>query len=160
MTRHGDTGWRSLHPPNTFLFCIQVHMYLFVQVHVHLPIAYFRETDKQRICVNTQLINLFTQLKLKERVLVYGYWIFWTMRHICNCHYIAEALEKTFTVTVILFNKCLACLNDNFLNDWVTDSTNIAFDFVNEIVNSSFESAQKPTAQIPAAIYARSRETH
>ena len=27
----------------------------------------------------------------------------------------------------------------------VTDSTDIAFDFVNEKVNSSFESAQKPT---------------
>jgi len=28
----------------------------------------------------------------------------------------------------------------------VTDSTDIAFDIVNEIVNSSFESTQKPTA--------------
>ena len=35
---------------------------------------------------------------------------------------------------------------DNVLNNQMTDSTNIAFDFVNEIVNSSFESTQKPTA--------------
>jgi len=28
----------------------------------------------------------------------------------------------------------------------VTDSTDIAFDFANEIISSSFESAQKPTA--------------
>ena len=28
-----------------------------------------------------------------------------------------------------------------FLNDLVTDCTNIAFDFVNEIVDSSFETA-------------------
>jgi len=28
----------------------------------------------------------------------------------------------------------------------VTDTTDIAFDFVNEIVNSSFESTQKPRA--------------
>ena len=34
---------------------------------------------------------------------------------------------------------------DNVLNNQMTDSTNIAFDFVNEIVNSSFESTQKPT---------------
>ena len=34
----------------------------------------------------------------------------------------------------------------NVLNNSVTDTTNIAFDFVNEIVNSSFESTQKPTA--------------
>ena len=68
-------------------------------------------------------------------------------------------------------------------------NTNIAFDLVNEIVNSSFESAQKPTAhsgsrvnkktfeewtekfpclilnniknkQLSAVKYARSRETH
>jgi len=78
---------------------------------------------------------------------------------------------------------------DNVLSDSLTDSTDIAFDFVNEIVNSSFESGQKPTAhsgslvnkssfekwtekcpwlivtmsknkQLPAVIYARSRETH
>ena len=35
----------------------------------------------------------------------------------------------------------------------MTDSTNIAFDFVNEIVNSSFESTQKPT--IPVVVYTR-----
>ena len=35
---------------------------------------------------------------------------------------------------------------NNVLIDSVTDSTDIAFDFVNEIVNSSFESAQKPLA--------------
>jgi len=29
-----------------------------------------RETDKQRICVNMQLKKTFTQLKLKERVLI------------------------------------------------------------------------------------------
>ena len=66
MTRHGDTAWRSLHPPNTFLFCIQVHMYLFVRVHVHLSIAYFRETDKQRICVNTQLKNPIYPIKIER----------------------------------------------------------------------------------------------
>ena len=41
--------------------------------------------------------------------------------------------------------KVRSVLN-NVLNDSVTGSTDIAFDFVNEIVNSSFESAQKPTA--------------
>jgi len=30
----------------------------------------FREADKQRICVNTQLKKRFMQLKLKERVLI------------------------------------------------------------------------------------------
>ena len=35
---------------------------------------------------------------------------------------------------------------NNVLNKLVTDSTDIAFDFVIEIVNSSFESTQKPTA--------------
>ena len=35
---------------------------------------------------------------------------------------------------------------NNVLNKLVTDSTDIAFDFVIEIVNSSFESAQKPLA--------------
>jgi len=29
-----------------------------------------RETDKQRICLNTQLKNRFTQLKLKGRFLI------------------------------------------------------------------------------------------
>jgi len=45
----------------------------------------------------------------------------------------------------------------------MTDSTNIAFDFVNEIVNSSFESTQKPTIPfestqkptIPVVVYTR-----
>jgi len=32
---------------------------------------------------------------------------------------------------------------NNVFNNSVTDSTDIAFDFVNEIVSSSFESAQK-----------------
>ena len=35
---------------------------------------------------------------------------------------------------------------NNVLNDLVTDSTAIAFDCVDEIVNSSFENAPKPTA--------------
>jgi len=36
---------------------------------------------------------------------------------------------------------------NNVWNNSVTDSnTDIAFDLVNKIVNSSFESAQKPTA--------------
>jgi len=40
----------------------------------------------------------------------------------------------------------------NVLNDSVTDSmTDNAFDFVKEIVNSSFESTQKPTA-IPVVV--------
>ena len=35
---------------------------------------------------------------------------------------------------------------NNALNDLVTDSPDIALDFVNELLNNSFESAQKPTA--------------
>jgi len=34
----------------------------------------------------------------------------------------------------------------------VTNSTDIAFDFVNEIVNSSFESAQKPTGHFGSRV--------
>ena len=117
---------------------------------------------------------------VSKQILVYGYRVFWGVRRIHNCHSIAEALEKTFTVPLILFNKHLACLNDhclkmasrgrwkgtvskytqknailnyfhpknttseakkiarsilnNVFNSLVTDSSDIAFDLVNEIV--------------------------
>jgi len=38
---------------------------------------------------------------------------------------------------------------NNVLNNLVTDSTNIAFDLINEIVNISFESAQN---QLPILV--------
>ena len=41
---------------------------------------------------------------------------------------------------------------NHVLNDSVTDSTDIAVDFVNEIVNSPFESAQKPTAHSGSSV--------
>ena len=40
---------------------------------------------------------------------------FWARRHICNCHYIAVSIAKTFTLPIKLFNKRLACLNDHCL---------------------------------------------
>ena len=42
-------------------------------------------------------------------------------------------------------SKARSILN-NVLNNSLTDSTDIAFNLVNEIANSAFESAQKPTA--------------
>ena len=41
---------------------------------------------------------------------------------------------------------------NNVWNNSVTDSTGIAFDLVNEIANSSFESAQKPTAHTDSRV--------
>ena len=151
---------------------------------------YYRETDKQHICVTMQLKNRFTQFNLKDRVLlrrrksvskqifVYGYCTFWARRCI-SVTTSPRRMKKPFTVPVILFNKRQACLNDhclkwrhaangkekyrsihrkmqsstifaprtphqkqrsilnNVLDDSVTDST--AFDYVNKIVNSSFD---------------------
>ena len=34
---------------------------------------------------------------------MYGHRIFWTRRHICNCHLITKALAKPFTIPVIAF---------------------------------------------------------
>ena len=58
-----------------------------------------RETDKQRICVNTQLKKTIypikierkgthTQMKksVRKHIFMYGYRIFWNGRRICNCH--------------------------------------------------------------------------
>jgi len=41
---------------------------------------------------------------------------------------------------------------NNVLNNSVTDSTDIAFEYVSEIVNSSFESAQKAEKVIKSQI--------
>ena len=80
----------------------------------------YRETDKQRIFVNTQLKNPIYPIKIERtgtdtQIFVYGYCIIWAGHRICNCHLITEALANTFTIPVIVFNKHLACFNDHCL---------------------------------------------
>jgi len=50
---------------------------------------------------------------VSKQIFVYRIRIFWAGRPICNCHLIVEVLANTFTVTVIVFNNRLACLNDH-----------------------------------------------
>ena len=117
-----------------FSWCCKMgnfHLCLILRKFVHtcilLVFELFWETDKQRICVNTQLKKWFMQLEFKERYSYADgkictqtnfrvrYRGFWARRHICNCHYIAVSVAKTFTLPIKLFNKRLACLNDHCL---------------------------------------------
>ena len=97
-----------------------------VTVHVFLLVIWFRETDKQHICVNMQLKKWFTQLKLKEQILIRRWKRLYANTFLCTGTAFSgqgtafgtvtkspRRLQKTFPVPVIVFHKRLACLNDH-----------------------------------------------